>query len=258
MELIDSHAHLDFPHFNADREEVLKRAREAGVTAIINVGTSQSSSRRSVELAGEDPSLWAAVGIHPHYADSFPSSRIGQLASLAEQPRVVAIGETGLDYYRNLSSPASQAQLFRAHLQLARDLNKPLVIHTREAYPETLTILREEQLPEKRGVMHCFSAGREWARSFLELGFYLSIAGPVTYPRSHALRELLKEIPLERLLLETDAPYLSPQAYRGRRNEPAYIRSTYQRVALAMGIEPDLLARQVFANSRRLFGLDER
>jgi TatD DNase family protein len=251
--LVDTHAHLDFPEFAADLAEVLKKARQAGVGAIINVGTGERSSRQVVSLSDRDPCLWAAVGVHPHYAGRVSPGYRRELAELAAHPRVVAIGETGLDYYRNFSSPADQEEVFRYHLSLAAETGKPVIIHSRNAYDETLKILREFALPPRPGVMHCFSGGRVQARAFLELGFYLSVAGPVTYPRSHELREILKEIPGDRLLLETDAPYLSPQPYRGLRNEPAFIKATYERVALALETDFERLAEQVRANSACLF-----
>ncbi len=251
--LIDTHAHLDFPQFKGDLEQVLDRARQAGVGPIINIGISEKSSRQVVSLSARHRQLWAAVGVHPHYAAEIGRGCLEALAGLAEKPRVLAIGETGLDFYRNISPPESQDQLFRAHLRLACALNKPVIIHSRDANVETLAILNEEALPSRKGIMHCFSGDADQASAFLELGFYLSVAGPVTYPRSHQLRELLKEIPRERLLLETDSPYLSPQAYRGLRNEPAFIKATYQRVALALDMEPERLAQQIESNVLRLF-----
>lgn len=251
--LIDTHAHLDFPQFQKDLDQVLDRARQSGVAAVINVGTDMRSSERSVELSRKYPWISASVGIHPHGASHVQENWLEKLAILAQSGNVLAIGETGLDFYRNLSPKINQEKLFREHLRLACKVEKPVIIHSREAHSQTLTIVKEEDLPAKVGVMHCFSGDRHWAEAFLNLGFYISIAGPVTYPRSHDLRDLLKFIPADRLLLETDAPYLPPQAYRSQRNEPAYISLIYNRVALALDQDLDELAKQVYLNAVRLF-----
>jgi TatD DNase family protein len=251
--LIDTHAHLDFSQFKDDLEQVLERARQAGVGPIVNVGTGEYSSRQVVSLSSRYPQLWAAVGIHPHYAAQVSPSYLEDLTRLAERPRVIAIGETGLDYYRNLSPPDAQERLFRGHLRLACEVDKPVIIHSRDAHAETLKIIKEEALPSRKGVMHCFSGDRKFAHAFLELGLFLSLAGPVTYPRSHELRSLLKEIPRDRLLMETDAPYLPPQAFRSLRNEPAFVKAVYERVALALEVDLEQLARQVQENAAALF-----
>ncbi len=251
--LVDTHAHLDFPQFNKDFDLVLERAREAGVSAVLNAGADQGSSRRSVELSRQYPWISASVGIHPHSAARVNNNWVAELEKLAAVDTVLAIGETGLDFYRDLSPRDIQDTVFREHLRLACRVNKPVIIHSREAHAETLQVLQEEDLPYPAGVMHCFSGDRRQAEVFLELGFYISMAGPLTYPRSHELRDLLKYIPANRLLLETDAPYLPPQAYRSQRNEPAYIKLTYERAALALGQDLDELARQVYLNAVRLF-----
>jgi TatD DNase family protein len=250
---IDTHAHLDFPQFHGDLDQVLERARQAGVGPIINVGTTEQSSHEVVALSARYSQLWASVGVHPHYAEKVSPRGLDQLESLAENSKVLAIGETGLDFYRRLSAPDIQEQLFRKHVQMACRINKPLIIHSRSANVETLRVLRDESLPGRRGVMHCFSGDLQELQSFLRLGFYISVAGPVTYPKSHALRDLLKVIPRERLLLETDCPYLPPQAFRGLRNEPAFIKSTYERVALVLRTEPEVLAIQIQDNANCLF-----
>lgn len=250
--LIDTHAHLNFPQFQADLEQVLIRAREAGVGMIINVGGDEPSSEVAVALSETNPQLWAAVGVHPHSAADVSPGYCSRLAGLAAGRRVLAVGEIGLDFYRDLSPRDSQERVFREQLALAAELNKPVVIHSRSAHSKTLQVLRE-MTPPRGGIAHCFSGSLKELNAFLELGFYISIAGPVTYAGSHELRELLKDIPAERLLLETDAPYLSPLPYRGKRNEPSFIRATYERVALVLEIDPDSLARLVQANVARLF-----
>lgn len=251
--LIDTHAHLDFPQFQGDLGQVLERAWQAGLTAILNAGTDESSSKKAVALSKKYDRISASVGIHPHGAARASTRSISVLEGLAGDNRVLAIGETGLDFYRNLSPRDSQEILFREQLRLAHRVEKPLIIHSRQAFAETLKIIKEEKLPRAVGVMHCFSGDRHWAEAFLDLGFYISLAGPVTYPRSHELRELVRFIPPDRLLLETDAPYLSPQAYRGRRNEPAFIKLIYERVALLLGCNPEDLAQQLYLNAVRLF-----
>lgn len=251
--LIDTHTHLDFPQFDKDLDRVLTNAKKAGVVAVINAGTDELSSRRSYDLSHSYPQVLASVGIHPHSADRVSTKWFDRLLHLAEDDNILAIGETGLDYYRNLSSKENQIRLFKEHIRLACLVSKPLIVHSRDAHVETLNILKTEKLPPKVGVMHCFSGDRDQAEAFLELGFYISIAGPVTYPRSNTLRNLLRIIPSDRLLLETDSPYLPPQAYRSQRNEPAYIRLIYERVAEVMNQELDQLARQVYVNAVRLF-----
>ncbi|NLA27219.1 MAG: TatD family hydrolase [Firmicutes bacterium] len=249
---IDTHAHLNFPQFRADLEQVLARSRAAGVGMIINVGSDETSSETAVALSETNPQLWAAVGIHPHSASGASSRYRSRLSGLAAKRRVLAIGEIGLDFYRDLSPRPIQERVFREQLELAAELNMPVIIHSREAHSRTVQILREMSTP-RAGIAHCFSGSKKDLDAFLELGFYISIAGPVTYPRSHALRALLKEIPAERLLLETDAPYLSPLPYRGKRNEPSFIKATYERVALVLEMELDSLAHLVQTNVTRLF-----
>jgi TatD DNase family protein len=251
--LVDTHAHLDFPQFRPDFERVFERAREAGVVAVLNAGADEGSSKRSVELSERYAWISASVGIHPHSAAKVADGWLNRLEKLAAGTGVLAIGEMGLDFYRNLSPREDQEAVFRDQLRLACRLGKPVIIHSRQAHAETLKILAEEDLPAKIGVMHCFSGDRAQAEAFLDLGFYISIAGPVTYPRSQDLRDLLKSIPKDRLLLETDAPYLPPQAYRSERNEPAYIRLTYERVALELNLDLDELSKQVYLNAIRLF-----
>ncbi len=251
--LVDTHAHLDFPQYKKDLEQVLERARQVGVAAILNAGADLASSRRSIELSREYPWISASVGIHPHGAAQAGKNWLEELEKLAATGTVLAIGETGLDFYRDLSPRDIQEKVFREQLQLACRVNKPVIVHSRAAHSETLQVLQEEDLPYPAGVMHCFSGDRSQAEAFLDLGFYISLAGPLTYPRSHDLRDLIKYIPANRLLLETDAPYLPPQAYRSQRNEPSYIKLTYERAALALGQELDEVAKQVYLNAVRLF-----
>jgi TatD DNase family protein len=256
LQLVDSHAHLDFPHFDQDRQAVLERAVEAGVAWILNVGADLASSRRAVALAAREPRIWAAVGVHPHDAATLTPAALAELQALAQEPRVLAIGEIGLDYYRDLSPRPQQRRAFEAQLALARELSLPVIVHDRDAHADILSILRtaaQQPGADLRGVMHCFSADLDFARQVLDLGFYVGIAGPVTYPHAEALVEVARLAPLERLLIETDCPYLAPQAQRGRRNEPAYVRLVAERIAELRGLSLEQVGRRTSENACALF-----
>ncbi len=249
--LVDSHAHLDDPAFEGDLEAVLGRAREAGVGRIVTIGTGVESSRRARGIAERHPDVWFSPGIHPHEADS--PGPFEELRGLAAHPRAVALGETGLDYVKNYASVPNQKALFERHLELALETGKPVSIHCREAHADAVAILRAHA--PLRGVIHCFSGDGADAEAYLGLNFYLSIAGPVTYPNAQRLRDVVREIPLESLLVETDCPLLAPQKHRGQRNEPAYVRYTAAEIARARGIDPEEVAEATSRNARRLFGL---
>jgi len=258
MELIDTHTHLDFPQFDGDREAVIARAREAGVTTIINVGADIESSLASVALAERYPFIYAAVGVHPHDASILDETTLAKLKELARHPKVVAIGEIGLDYYRNLSPRDVQRRVFRLQLKLALDVGKPVIIHDRDAHREVLEILKEvAQKADGRltGVMHCFSGSPEMAREVLKLGFRISVAGPVTFKNARKLPQIVRELPLDRLLIETDCPYLAPHPYRGKRNEPAYVRLVAEAIAAIKGMPVEEIARATLQNALRLFGI---
>jgi TatD DNase family protein len=243
-DLFDTHAHLHFPEFAEDLDGVLARARDAGVRRMLTIGTSVETSRAAVALAGREPDVWAAVGIHPHDAAEADERALAEIERLAADPRVVAIGETGLDFFRDRSPRDAQRGAFRAQLGLARRVEKPVVVHCRDAHDETLAILAEERVSEVRGIMHCFSGDLDIARRCLDLGLLISLAGPVTYPNARALPDVARGVPIDRLVVETDCPFLPPQPYRGKRNEPAYLAITAGRVAELRG-EPlaDLAAR---------------
>jgi TatD DNase family protein len=248
--LIDTHAHLDLPQFDRDRAAMIARAREEGI-GIITVGIDLESSQRAVRLA-RGYKIWAAVGIHPHEAKGHVEDLEGTLAvleELAQEERVVAIGEIGLDYYRNLSPKEGQLQVFRAQLELARRLDLPVIVHDREADEDVLPILKEAGA---RGVVHSFSSPLKVAEELLASGLYLGFSGPVTFPGA-AQREVVAQVPLERVLVETDAPYLTPVPYRGRRNEPRYVRYVAQAIAELKGIAVDEVEKQTTKNARRLF-----
>jgi TatD DNase family protein len=253
-DLFDTHAHLHFPEFAADLDAVLGRAHAAGVRRMLTIGTEVESSRAAIALAERRPDVWAAVGVHPHDAGDVDDAALNEIERLAGEPRVVAIGEIGLDYFRDLSPRPAQADVFRRLLALARRVGKPVLIHCRDAHADVLGILGEERLP-RGGIMHCFSGDVEIARRCLDLGLTISLAGPVTYPNARALPAVARFVPVDRLVVETDCPFLPPQGYRGQRNEPAYLALTAARVAELRGEAlPDLAAR-LTANACALFGV---
>jgi len=257
MFLTDTHTHLDFPEFDGDRERVIEQALAAGVRAIVNVGTDLDSSRAAVALAGAHPQIYAAVGVHPHDAKTMTVEILEELRTLAKHPKVVAIGEIGLDFYRDLSPREKQRQVFEQQLALASETGKPVIIHDREAHKEVMAILRRwaEGCQQPVGVLHCFSGDLAMAQEAIKLGFYISIAGPVTFQNARRLRELVRQLPLEKLLVETDCPYLTPHPHRGKRNEPAYVKLVAQEVTHIKGLTLEEVARVTSDNARALFAL---
>ena len=254
-DLFDTHAHLHFPEFAGDLGAVLARARAAGVRRVLTIGTNVETSRAAVALAAREPDVWASVGVHPHDAGEADATALAEIEELAAEPRVVGIGETGLDFFRNLSPRDAQERVFRAQLALARRVGKPVIVHCRDAHEATLAILAEERVDEPGGVMHCFSGDVEIARRCLGLGLLISLAGPVTYPKARALPEVARFVPGDRLVVETDCPFLPPQPYRGKRNEPAYLAITAARVAELRGESLQTLAARTSENAAKLFGL---
>jgi TatD DNase family protein len=253
--LIDTHAHLGMDEFASDREEVMQRAQDAGVEAIVVIGSDLEESRRAIELTHRYSFLYAAIGVHPHEAHSVSASTWEELRRLAEGESVVAIGECGLDYHYQHSPRAVQQEAFRYQIRWAKEAHLPLIVHSREADADLLAILKEEGARETGGVLHCFSGDWEMAQEAGRLGFSISVAGPVTYPKSERLQNIVTKIPPHRLLLETDCPYLAPQDYRGKRNEPAYIRLVAEKVAQLKGVTLEDVCRFTTANARSLFGL---
>ena len=254
---IDSHAHLEMKEFDEDREAVLDRAAVAGLTAIITVGTTISDCQKAAALARLHPQVYAAVGIHPHEVKGIDSGTYDALRLLARQEKVIAIGEIGLDFFYDFSPREVQLRCFAEQIDLALELDLPVIIHDREAHAETLRILQQAK-GHLKGVLHCFSGDAAMARVCLEMGFYLSVAGPVTYRKADQLRAVAREIPAERLLIETDAPYLAPQPWRGKRNEPAYVVETARCLAEIRGMAAGELERLTEENTRRLFGLGRK
>ncbi|HSE93216.1 MAG TPA: TatD family hydrolase [Methylomirabilota bacterium] len=254
-DLFDTHAHLHFPDFAPDLPAVLERARAAGVRRCLTIGTDVESSRAAVALAAREPDVWASVGIHPHDAAAADDAALAEIARLARAPRVVAVGEIGLDWFRDLSPRPAQEAAFRRQLALAREIGRPVLVHCREAHADVLRILGEEHAVDRGGIMHCFSGDVAIARRCLELGFLVSLAGPVTYPKARALPEVARWTPGDRLVIETDCPYLPPQAHRGQRNEPAYLALTAARVAELRGEPLPELAARLTANACAMLGV---
>ncbi len=250
---IDTHCHLDFPEFNPDRGEVIQRAKQEGIDCIINIGSSLQGTKASLELAKRYDFIYATAGIHPHEADKFNPDIRDSLEALAKKDKVVAIGEIGLDYYKNYSKAENQKQLFISLLKLAKDLGKPVVIHSRQALSDTLTLLKGS-LPQK-AVVHCFSGDENFLKECLDLGFFISFTCNLTYRKADNLRKLVKIMPQERLLLETDAPFLPPEGLRGRRNEPIYVKSLAQEIARIKEISIEEVAKITSENARNFFGL---
>ncbi len=255
MELVDTHVHLDDAAFDADRDAVVARAVAAGVTTMVAIGTNVGSSQAVVTLAERYSAVRAALGIHPHEAGTTSPERVRDLRRWIGHPRVVALGETGLDYYRDYAAREAQAALFRAHLALAQETGLPVVIHCRDAYPDVLAIL--EEFLSVPCVFHAFSGSREIARECVRRGHYLAFGGPITFRNAHHAVEVAREAPDENILLETDAPYLSPHPHRGRRNGPAHVRLIAERLAEIRGLSLDAVAALTTANARRAFSLDK-
>jgi TatD DNase family protein len=252
--LVDSHCHLDMPEFDADRDEVVARAKEAGLIEVLVVGgvDENVAHRRALDVAGRY-GLPATAGVHPHEAKLADERIYDELRGLARDGRLVAIGEIGLDYHYDHSPRDVQREVFRRQIRLARDSGLPVVVHTREADGDTAEILQNEGAGETGGVIHCFTGGEELAERALAIGFYLSFSGIVTFPRAETIQHVARACPEDRLLVETDAPFLAPTPYRGRRNEPAFVREVARKVAELRGVEPRELASTVRRNYARLF-----
>jgi len=250
--IVDTHCHLDYQPFDADREQVIVRARAAGVERIIVVGTSLLSSSWAVKLSEKYEGLYGAVGVHPNSTAAFGAKEIDQLREFARAPKVVAIGEIGIDLYRKTVPFERQERVFRAQLALAAELEKPVIIHDREAHTQVMAVLRD-QAPAAGVVLHSFSGDERMAEQALALGFYLGVDGPLTYKKNDSLRAIFAAAPLDRILVETDAPYLTPQARRGARNEPAFVKFVVEKLAEVRGLAVEAVASATTENAARLF-----
>lgn len=253
--LVDSHAHLDSSDFDPDRDQVLERAQQAGIKWIISIGSGEGiqSARKSIKLAQENPMIYSTAGIHPHDAAVWGPEVRDEIWELVQKPRQVAIGEIGLDFAKDLSPREAQANAFREQLEIAVELELPAIIHSRSAHGESFKILKESGV--KRGVMHCFSGDVDLAKKMVGMGFYISIPGVITFKNARQLVEVVKEVELQHLLIETDCPFLAPEPHRGRRNEPAYVRLVAEKIALIKGISIEDVASQTTANAESIFGL---
>jgi len=264
--LIDSHCHLDFPQFDDDRVEVIRRAAEAGVGVLMSIGVGSGppaldAGLKMAELAPPQPGIpwpviYTSVGVHPHEAKLAGEADFAELERLGRNPKVLAVGEIGLDFHYDHSPREVQREVFARQMEIARRLSKPIIIHCREAWPECLELLRAHWRPHGLGgILHCFSGDPDALREGLEMGFRISFAGNVTFPKAEDLRRAAREVPADRLLVETDSPYLAPVPHRGKRNEPAFVAAVAARLAEVRGVSAEDLARQTAANFLQLFGL---
>lgn len=253
MDITDSHTHLDSLEFDADRAACIERARSAGVTRMVSIGTGKglAGASRAIALAEEHPFIWATAGVHPH--DAAYEVDAAELEKLARHPKVVAVGETGLDFYRDWAPVDKQHAMFRMQVEVAKKVKKPLVIHSRQAGEECLKILTELNAAEVGGVFHCFAENADFAKRLTEIGFYVSFPGLLTFKKAEEVRAICKEIPLEQILVETDAPFLAPEPHRGKRCEPAFVVETAKRLAVIKGLSLEEVAAITTANALRLF-----
>jgi len=251
--LIDSHAHLEIGDFDNDMDDVVERARQTGIDLIVTVGTNLSDCKKAVDLTRRYEAVYAAVGIHPHEVKDITPTTYDDLRKLTKMQKVVAYGEIGLDFFRNLSPRDIQLRRFAEQLELAADLELPIIIHDREAHSETLELLKTWK--GRRGIIHCFSGDCRMAEKCLDMGFYISIPGPVTYKKSEILQDVVRFVPITSLLLETDAPYLTPEPNRGKRNEPAFVIHTAKKVAEIKELPLDTVAFITSQNAKDVFGI---
>lgn len=250
----DTHAHLDDPRYQEDFEKVLENMRQAQISRVTNVGYDLPSSERSLQLAHRYDHIYAAVGVHPHDAEGATTETWERLIEMAREDKVVGWGEIGLDYYRDLSPRSVQKEVFIHQIELANQTGLPIIIHNRDAHEDILKIVKEHK-PKQGGVFHCYSGSWEMAKILLNLGFYLSFAGPITFKNARRTAEVAKNVPLDRFMIETDSPYLTPEPYRGKRNEPTYVREVAARIAEIRDLDFEEVAEQAFKNANRLFGL---
>lgn len=253
--LTDTHAHLNAPEFDKDREATIARAKEAGVTRIVNIGFNRETIPTSLALAEAYDFIWAAVGWHPQDAKDMRPEDLGWLEELCKREKVVAIGEIGLDYYWDTSPKDVQDRVFREQIRLARKVGKPIIIHNRDAHHDVVETLKQEKAAEVGGIMHCFAGSWETAKLCLDMNFYISFGGPVTFKNARQPKEVLAQVPLDRLLLETDSPYLTPHPFRGKRNESAHVRLVAEAAAEIKGLPVEEIARVTTENAIRLLGI---
>ncbi len=252
--LIDSHVHLDKRQFDGDREYIIENLEKNGIEAAVNIGADLESSIKSLDLAKKYENIYATVGVHPHNAKDLTDKMLEEMEELASEDKVVAIGETGLDYHYDNSPRDVQRKWFRKQIQLAKKLDLPVVVHSRSADEDTLKILKEE-FDGLRAVIHCFSSDRAMMKEFVDLGFYIALGGPVTFKKTDELKEVAKIVPIEKLLVETDAPYLAPHPYRGKRNEPVFVKQTAELIAKLRGMTIEDFTLQINQNTKAIFNI---
>jgi TatD DNase family protein len=260
LELIDSHAHIDFPQFADDRDAMLQRARAAGVSTLLAIGSGPGPEKMdaAIPFAEQHDWIYATIGIHPHEAERVTPQHLVALSSLAKHPKVIAWGEIGLDYFYDHSPREVQKRVFREQMALAREARLPIIIHCRDAWPDCLTMLDQDwRSSGLRGILHCFTSTVEDARRVLDMGFCISFAGNSTYPKTQNIRDVAKVLPLENILIETDAPFLAPQPYRGKRNEPAYVGEVAKAIANVRNLRTEEVASATAGNFRRFFSLEQ-
>lgn len=251
--LIDSHVHLDDERFDGDRDILIKSLKSNGIELVINIGADMKSSIDSIELAKRYDNIYAAIGVHPHSASEMTEKTLDELRDMAKEDKVIAIGEIGLDYYYDNSPRDIQRKWFREQLELAKELDLPVIIHSRDATKETYDIIKEAKDGTLRGVIHCFSGSVEVAMEYIKLGFYISIGGTVTFKNSRVVREVAEAVPLDKFLVETDCPYLTPEPYRGKRNEPMFVKYAAEKIAEIRGISFEELSKATNKNTKELF-----
>lgn len=254
--LIDSHAHLDDESFDNDRADVIDSLNDNGVELVLNPGSDYESSVRAVELSGKYDCIYAAVGCHPHDSKDMSVDLLEKFRQMAAGPKVLAIGEIGLDYYYDHSDRETQRKWFREQIILANELDMPYIVHDRDAHEDVMRIMKEEHKSHTRGILHCYSGSVEMAREFIKLGFYIALGGPVTFKKSKTPKLVAREIPLEYLLVETDSPYLTPEPNRGKRNEPAYVKFAAAEIARIRELPFETIADETNKNFRKLFNLN--
>ncbi|NYB75799.1 TatD family hydrolase [Sedimentibacter hydroxybenzoicus DSM 7310] len=253
--LIDSHAHLDDDRFDSDRTEIINKLKDDGIELILNPGADLATSKKAVKIADEYSFIYAAVGCHPHDSKYMNDETMNVFKELSKNKKVIAIGEIGLDYYYDNSDRETQKKWFREQIKLANELDMPYIVHDRDAHEDLFKIMKEEAKSNTRGVLHCYSGSVEMAKEFIKLGFYISLAGPVTFKKAKTPKMVAKEIPLDKLLIETDSPYLTPEPYRGKRNEPKFVRYVAEEIANIRNVSLDVIIESTNQNFKKLFCL---
>ncbi|HBD62956.1 MAG TPA: hydrolase TatD [Clostridiales bacterium] len=252
---MDSHAHLDDERFDEDREELIDSLQENGIEAVLNPGADLKTSRAAVALADKYPFIYAAVGCHPHDSKFMDDDTMNIFRELAKNKKVLGIGEIGLDYYYDNSDRETQKIWFREQIRLAKELDLPYIVHDRDAHEDIIRIMKEEHHSGTRGILHCYSGSVEMAREFMKLGFYISLGGPVTFKKAKTPRMVAKEVPMEKLLIETDCPYLAPEPFRGKRNDPKLVKYVAEEIAGIREVTVSEIAEKTKENFKRLFNL---